>query len=329
MKIYYLLFILFSALLLNAKNPPEVFNPQDQPLAPDYSNEKYWSALPFRKDAADMIPKSETWINDSLKKADVFFIYPTIYMKGTSWNANLDNIKLNKRIDKLPVRYQASVFNATARVYAPRYRQSIVAVFTDSTIVRKQSLDFAYQDVKNAFEYYMQHYNNGRPIVIASHSQGSTHARQLIKDYFDTPEMKIKLVCAYVVGFAVYPEQYKLLTPCSVSNEINCYATWSSFKNGFSYADTSKDILVGKVCVNPISWKLDTTKVTGIGGFLLNPNRKKLYYTDAQIHKNFLWVKTKMPFARKANILHLLDYNLYWYDIRKNIADRVAAYLIK
>ena len=34
--------------------------------------------------------------------------------------------KLNKKIDNKPVRYQASVFNQSCRVYAPRYRQSAI-----------------------------------------------------------------------------------------------------------------------------------------------------------------------------------------------------------
>ncbi len=274
-----------------------------------------------------MIPKKESWINDSLKDVDVFYIYPTLYMKGKTWNADVNKKKLNKRIDKLPVKYQASVFNATARVYAPRYRQAIVDVFKDSTSPRKEALDFAYQDVKIAFEYYMKHYNNGRPVIIASHSQGSTHARELIKDYFDTPEMKSKLVCAYVVGFAMYPEEYKVLKPCDDANETNCYVTWASFKDGYEYKDISKDLLVGKVCVNPISWKMDTINAIGKGGFLLNASRKKLYHTEAKIHDDLLWVKSNMVIARKANILHLLDYNLYWYDIRQNVAERVKTYL--
>ena len=217
-KILTILF-LYTA-FLQAKNPPPIFNKQEQPQAPDYSKEKYWSALPFRKDKADLIPKNETWISDSLKEVDVFYIYPTLYMNGKTWNADVNNKKLNKRIDKFPVSYQASVFNSSARVYAPRYRQAIVDVFKDTTTPRKEVLDFAYQDVKSAFEYYLKQYNHGRPIIIAAHSQGSTHARNLLKDYFETPEMKSKLVCAYVVGFAMYPEEYKVLQPCASAKEL-------------------------------------------------------------------------------------------------------------
>jgi len=83
--------------IVNAQLP--AFNPADQPAAPDYAKAENWSALPFRADAADDIPKAETWVSDSLKPVDVFYIYPTIYVKGKTWNANLANKKLNKKIE--------------------------------------------------------------------------------------------------------------------------------------------------------------------------------------------------------------------------------------
>ncbi|MEY3443574.1 MAG: hypothetical protein RLZZ519_1855, partial [Bacteroidota bacterium] len=197
--------------------PP--FSPEDQPAAPDYSQEKYWSALPFRKDAPDVTPWGEKWISDSLKKVDVFYIYPTLFMNGKTWNADVDKKSLNRRIDHYPVKFQASIFNHVGRVYAPRYRQAIIDSYHDKTGSGEKALDFAYQDIRRAFEYYMEHYNQGRPIIIASHSQGTTHSRRLLKDYFDNPEMKAKLVCAYAVGFALHTTDYQLLTPCDSATQ--------------------------------------------------------------------------------------------------------------
>ncbi len=303
--------------------PP--FKETKTPEAPDYSNEFYWSTLPFREDAADMIPKSETWISDSIKQVDVFYIYPTLFTKGNTWNADLQDKKLNKRIDHLPVKYHASVFNQVGRVYTPRYRQANIDAYFDTTDARQQCFDLAYQDIKTAFEYYLQHYNNGRPIIIASHSQGTTHSRRLLKDFFDTPEMKAKLVCAYAVGYALYRDSYEVLTPCQKPEETNCYVTWATFKEGFEYKD--KLNYFGDVCVNPVSWTTDTTKAYGNSGILLNVNRKKKFKASAQIHQQYLWSKTNLTFMRRKNILHLVDYNLFWYDIRKNAQQRTAAYL--
>lgn len=328
MKPLYLLLLLPVLFWAGCSKSLPSFKAENQPAKPDYSLPQNWSALPFREDAADQIPKTETWMHDSAKQVDVFYIYPTIYKDGDTWNADLNDGKLNKRIDKYPVRYQASVFNRVGRVYAPRYRQGTYECFSDS-IDGPLSLAFAYEDVKLAFEYYMEHYNQGRPIILASHSQGTHHARHLLKDYFDTPAMKEKLVCAYIVGYAVYPEQYQLLTPCENPQETNCYVTWSTFKDGFAYPDDSLDLLVGKVAVNPISWKIDTVPTTGMGGFLFNMNRKKPFITTARLHNNWLWVKTNATIFRRHNIMHLLDYNLFWYDIRHNAQVRVDAYLQK
>src|SRR5688572_22751696 len=109
MKKFYTGIFIFFCFTIRAQLLP--FDPRSQPPAPDYADEKNWSSLPFRKDAADAIPKSEAWISDSLKDVDVFYIHPTLYLKGKTWNADINDKKLNKKVDEKPVRYQASVFN--------------------------------------------------------------------------------------------------------------------------------------------------------------------------------------------------------------------------
>ncbi len=303
---------------------PGEFNSNEQPPAPDYSLAKNWSGLPFREDAADVIPSAETWKNDSLKEVDVFFIYPTMYMSGKTWNADLSNKKLNKKIDKKPIRYQASVFNESCRVYAPRYRQSAIKAFFTLEGEGKKSLAFAYNDVKQAFQYYLDHYNHGRPIIIASHSQGTYHARRLLAEFFDGTKLNKQLVCAYAVGFAINDTMFTKLKPCEDKNQTDCYVTWASFRQGYQPLVTE---LAGNICVNPISWNRDTVaidKTKSIGGILLNFN--KSYPTGAQIHKHYLWVKTKIPFVRGFTNMHVADYNLFWFDIRKNVKERIDSY---
>jgi hypothetical protein len=317
----------FIALIVNAQLP-STFDASLQADAPDYSSVSSWAALPFSDDKADIIPRSSTWVSDSLKKVDVFYIYPTIYGKKHTnmWCADINDKSLNKKIDNKPVKYQASAFNETARVYAPRYRQAHIDIFDDTTLLREIVLDFAYQDVKKAFEYYLAHYNQGRPIIIASHSQGTVHGRRLIKEFFDNPSRKQQLVCAYLVGFALYEKDYEHLKPCKNAEETNCYVSWSSFKHGYEYPGVGKDLLVGEVAVNPISWRIDATSETDKGSILLSIKQKKTYETTAQIKDKMLWVKTRAPFLSTWNTLHVADYNLFWYNIRKNIALRSKQY---
>lgn len=320
------LFALLGFSVLSAQELPAKFNAADQPPAPDYSQEKYWLALPFSKDNADFTPKRESKIDDKDKNVDVFYIYPTLYMKGSTWNASLEDKKLNKGLRKKVLKYHASVFNSVGRVYVPQYRQAIIKSFRDTTAEGEKALAFAYEDVKKAFEYYLKNKNQGRPIIIASHSQGTHHARRLLKEYFETPEMKSKLVCAYTIGFGMYPEQYQVLTPCESPTETNCYVTWASFMDGYNPGKTA---LIGNVCVNPISWKRDTLEAKGLGSVIYNINKKKRFETSAHIKGNMLWVKTKTPFVRKMKNMHVVDYNLFWFDIRRNVELRVKAYLDK
>jgi hypothetical protein len=325
--------LLFSCLTVcfcvSAQLP--AFDPAQQPAAPDYSLEKNWSALPFRTDEADRIPKWEEWISDSLKAVDVFYIYPTLYMKGKTWNADTENKKLNKRLDTKPVRYQASVFNASCRVYAPRYRQSIIDVFYDSTSNGKNSLAFAYDDVKRAFEYYLKHYNAGRPFIIASHSQGTYHARRLLKEMLDGTELSKRMVAAYAIGYALTDTMFTALKPCGNATETGCYITWASYKNGFE--PTESDLqLAGNICINPVTWSRDTASVAGHyhkGTLLLNFGKRYEKACRTQIHNNILWVDNRLPIVSSMNNLHIADYNLFWFDIRDNVAERVKEYLKK
>src|SRR5205085_571698 len=94
--------------------------------APDYSNLYYWASHPLKHDAADSVPsflKNEK--RDS--SADVFFLHPTTYTRdfaNASWNASVNDEALNRETDNRPILYQASVFNGSCKVYAPRYRQA-------------------------------------------------------------------------------------------------------------------------------------------------------------------------------------------------------------
>lgn len=319
--------VLFQFLCYFAFAQQTVFRPEQQPAAPDYAKEKYWSALPFRTDAADKIPNIEQWINDSLKDADVFYIYPTIYMSGKTWNADLANKKLNKRIDEKPVRYQASVFNESCRVYAPRYRQAIINAFYGDE--GKKALEFAYQDVKTAFEYFLKHYNHNRPFIIASHSQGTYHARKLLQEMIDTTTLRNRMVAAYIIGYGIDTAMYVTLKPCENETQTNCYITWASFKYGIN---PTVKALYGNICINPLTWKTNPAtaeKICSKGAILLDFNKQYEKQVCTEVHEGYLWVKTNIPVISGWTNLHVADYNLFWYDIRANVKTRINEFLKK
>src|SRR6185437_301776 len=209
---------------------------QSKDHRPDYSSLNYWAASPFKYNPSDRVPqdfKNES--KDSL--ADVFFIYPTTYTDTKmpdGWNADIDNEALNEKTDNSTILYQASVFNKYCRVFSPRYRQANIKAFYTSDSQRADAaFDTAYADVRNAFEYYLQHYNNGRPIIIASHSQGTLHAGRLLKEFFDNKPLQKQLVCAYIIGLPVFTNYFSELKPCRDSTATGCFVTWRTFEEGY------------------------------------------------------------------------------------------------
>lgn len=311
-----------SIALLYSQKKLGPFDPTRAPQNPNYESLQFWVAHPFREDKADLIPKSETWVDDSLKTVDVFYIYPTMYDRGNNWNADVYNKRLNRSIANFPVKYQASVFNREARVYAPFYRQAIVEVFYNKSEEGDKALDFAYQDIKTAFEQFLI-WTGNRPIIIASHSQGTYHAARLLKDYFDGSELQKRLVCAYTVGLEMYRENYAHLVPCEDSTQTGCYVTWSSFNTKYDHTNKTP-VYYGNVCVNPITWNASEQWEQSQGSILLDFKRKKRFKTQARRVGNYLEIKTRTPIVQTWRNLHLVDYNLFWEDVRKNVRTRVS-----
>ena len=95
----------------------------------------------------------------------------------------------------------ASVFNSTCRIFAPRYRQATLSSFLDvDTESGRRAMDGAYADVRAAFQHYLSFQNQGRPFLIASHSQGGWHAIRLLQEFVEAKPLAEKFVAAYCLG---------------------------------------------------------------------------------------------------------------------------------
>lgn len=336
-------FLPLLVIIASCKTIPQgTYQPNQVVNKTDYSNLDHWAATPMTADNADRCPgKAFEDIQDSTQ-ADVFFIHPTSYTKergNTEWNASLENAEVNKKTDEGTILFQASVFNGAAKIYCPRYRQAhIFAYFTDEGEEERKSgekaLNLAYSDVKAAFIYYLDHWNNGRPIIIASHSQGTTHAIRLINEFFEDQPLMDKLVVAYLVGMPVRSSTFPSLKPCESADDTGCFTSWRSYQRGFlpKWHESGSDIVV----TNPLSWKTDTTYVKAAeneGTVLFNFDKGVIPgIADAQAFEGLLWVNK--PKFRGSIFLtfknyHIADYNLFYANIRKNARARVEAYLEK
>lgn len=330
---FYLLIVTFY-FLFSGCCPIRPFAFSRMPAPPDYTQEKYWAALPWKKDSADAVPTGSGLKDEQERaQADVFFIYPTSYMSGRRWNANVNNSRLNQRISKSTIRHQASAFNAAGKIYAPYYRQAVLKTFVQPDKGNgKKALDLAYQDVKTAFEYYLKHYHHGRPIIIASHSQGTFHGERLIREFFDNDSFLLKkLVAAYLIGGRVKKNAFKNIPICSSAEQTGCVIAWNTFRRGTKNPGKR---FSGLECVNPLTWKTDTAYAPAVlnsGSIPYGFNRVDRQMADAQISANgILWVKKNKKHGYPGiKNYHLIDYNLFWLNIRKNAVQRVEKYIQK
>lgn len=310
------------------------------PSIPDYSLETSWAALPGMKDSADRVPaQSHQQDLQGWARADVFFIHPTSFLKKTEksdgWNADIRDEEINLETDKGSILNQASIFNGAGSVYAPRYRQAFIySYFSEDKQSGKQALDLAYADVKSAFEYYLHHYNGGRPFIIASHSQGTTHAIKLLQDYIDDKPLAGKLVAAYIVGMDVYDTLYTKLKPCSDANETGCYVTWRTyaydyFLPGYIMPDRLP------VCTNPLTWTTAgelASRELNKGGVLWKFDKVIKHVCDAQVKDGVLRIH-EPRFRGRAFFnfknYHIVDYNLFYLNVRENAINRTEKYFLK
>jgi hypothetical protein len=301
---------------------------------PDYSKIEYWAAHPKKNDPSDTIPRLLRG-NDKEKQADVFFLHPTTLLgpRKEGSNAKIDDPVINYKTDYSPIMYQASAFNESARVFAPRYRQAHIGMYSEKDSASKYAaFNLAYEDVKNAFLYYLKNENNGRPIIIASHSQGTTHATRLLKELFDGKDLSKQLVCAYLIGMGVKKNSYEKIPICTDSSKTGCFVSWRTFREDHS-DDWANRLDTSIVVVNPVSWKTTNEiadKTLQKGAVLYNLNKVYTKTQNTQAEGSALWVShPRFPgsfFYRKKNY-HAGDINLFYVDIRKDASRRIAYFL--
>ena len=291
----------------------------------DYSKSKNWS-------------KKCDVINNEI---DLFFIHPTTYGPPSNglYNADINNEKLNRYTDISAVERMAAAFSDNCNVFAPRYRQVNIEVLAMPEKDQEKYLAMPTNDVKEAFIYYLENLNNGRPFIIASHSQGSNVMQNVL---FNNPNIfdKEKLVAAYMPGWTFTDEIIaKLGIPLGESpTQTGCILTWNTVgPNG-----TSPTLSEGGRCVNPLSWSTDKTNhpASENSGAIIyiekdGSNIEVPNFTSAKINEiggleiptpnADIYEKLDMPMGKEC--YHKYDYDFFFNNIKDNVALRCKTYL--
>ena len=302
------------------------------PLQPDYSSSESWAVFPGNYPA--LLNEFEQVEND--QKADVFYIYPTLFSdkKIKDWNADIWDASIRKDIFQKAVKYQVSAWLNAGDLYVPFYRQAHYRVFLEEpSDESKRAWELAYEDVKNAFEYYLENHNQWKPIIIACHSQGSMHAKRLIKDFFDRQALQSQLVAAYLIGTRIFPDEFESIKPMEKPNAVGGFVSWNAYKMK-KFPKNYGEWFKGGVTTNPISWDSQKSSQMNHHKGILNEDLE-IYPMSlrVEVKDGVLWTSVpKIPGRFYLSLIrnyHFADINLFWRDIEENAKVRVKAWYQK
>ena len=336
--------------------PDHAFDPGRAVAQLDYSKNTSWAALPLMQDDADMIPKGERGIDQNNSPVDVFFVHPTGYLKGDNWTDPLEEKSATMENTQWMMANQASVYNGCCSVYAPHYRQASIYSYFGSDELRAEVHNFVYQDVKKSFEYFIENFSNGRPFIIASHSQGTHHSIRLLAEEIDSSDLYPRMVGAYIIGGMISKDWMNNMVNievCESAEQVGCLVHWDTLN--VTQINKEMPIYQNNICVNPITWKNEGSlselkdakgAVYVSGKFLLGfsgddgptdqtftpleaPVKK---YVQAQCKDGALFASdqtgtTFQTFSGSGGNYHGLDYALFYMDIRENAKLKVSTYL--
>jgi hypothetical protein len=323
----------------------------------DYTKDRFWLALPGQSGLEDLQPSSVVASPSTpVRSVAVFYVHPTTYLSGGAWIDPLEPKSVTHENKLWMLAHQASIFNLCCEIYAPLYRQaSIYAYLEPSDMLSQRIFDVPYQDLRSAFRNFIQSRNPTAPYIIASHSQGTHHMLRLLAEEIDNTPQQDRLVVAYTLGATVKPvsrnylERLQKLKVCDQFDETGCFVHWDTAAYDGKTIMPESD----SVCVNPLSWRRDETRVSAKDHKGALPvdhpftidfgptdaprdttiqrlRALRVSLTGAQCQGGVLRVDRLSPdeFLNLSAVgnYHLLDFSLFYADIQQNAKDRITAY---
>lgn len=297
----------------------------------DYSKEENWMRIP-----------------EITHEADTVYLYPTCYQdesEGAKPICDIDNEAVRESAREI-YENQGTVFEESTNVFAPYYRQS--NIFTVSGMSHEELEEYQMNeqrtDVYAALDYYFENYNDGRPFIIAGHSQGSIMTKIVLGEYMAAhPEYYERMIAAYPIGFSItrdWLSQHPYLKFAEGADDTGVIVSWNTEGTG----NQGQDNLVVEpeaVSINPINWKRDDTYAgfeENLGSRILNEETGEYEIVkglaDAQVdtERGVVICTAKEVKYSPAELfgpesLHGHDYDFYYENLRENVGTRVKAYL--
>ena len=295
----------------------------------DYSDESSWAY----------------WGIGDGKDADLFLICPTVDLgRAGNFNMDMDDGKTRKSFIGA-LNMERGIYEEGARMYAPFYRQMTFPLYEGTEDEMQPYLSIAYEDIRNAFLYYMDNLNDGRPLILAGFSQGAELSLRLLEECFDEEELNRQLAACYAIGWSITEEELKEHPHMKFAEGETDTGVIVAFNSEAEEITDSLMIPEGTktLAINPLNWKTDGTaadKSLNLGACMTNysgeieseiPALTGAYIDDV---RGALKVTDVTPEEYPAGlsifedgIYHLYDYQFFYRNLQENVHKRVEAFL--
>lgn len=290
------------------------------------------------------------------KEFDTFYIYSTMYFginEGDPDYATLDNAEMLAGID-IEHAIKSSVFEESTNLFIPFYRQSSMKyaaeIFQEDGSIDAALVGMPYGDITAALDYYFKNFNNGRPFIIAGHSQGAAILRLVLKKYFkEHPDYYNRMVAAYAIGYSITKDDLAAnphMKFATGETDTGVIISWHA--EGPKNVEVNApipNVIIAKngIAINPLNWKLDETYASAsenLGSIVGDEKTGKTEIRDIDgdaqvclargtVVTNAKAVPNEMTDLAGPQCYHQDDYAIFYNNIKDNVAKRIAAYKAK
>lgn len=282
---------------------------------------------------------------DSLKAVDVFYIYPTVtgFRPETEVCDMTDTMMISGA--KMVRQIQTGVFDESCNVFMPYYRQiSMPKPGSDYRAIIDYVSKF---DATDALDYYLNNLNQGRPFILAGHSQGASVLIALLENYMTKhPEALKRMVAAYPIGFAVTKDWLAKtgLKFAEGATDTGVIVSWNT-EGPTNLKENNMTLAPGGISINPINWKRDDTPASvkeNLGSLTYDGKLVTPGIADARVdtvrgsvvvssitEKELYVIPADGAAMFGPESYHLHDYGFFFNNFKQNVADRIAAFLNK
>ena len=279
------------------------------------------------------------------KDADLFLICPTVDMQN-EYNMSMDD-KETKASFLGALNMERGIYEDTARMYAPYYRQAAMKIYDLDASEREPYLALAYSDVSAAFAWYLEHENQGRPIILAGFSQGADMCYRLLAEYFGNEELYSQLIAVYAIGWPCtefLTAEYPQIRPAQADNDIGVVISFDceapEVEETFIFPAGQKVF-----SINPLNWHTDSVPAdksenpgacftsysgkikreeAGLCGCYLDTARGVVKITDIAA-EDYPPVVPGLP----VGAYHIYDYQFFFRSLQINVGVRTQQYLME